>query len=79
MIKNGNKNGEANLFSHGELNSRDVAILFTKKIKDTYEIFNVKTYQGGRYIIIECNIKNNNIVFNSQSLLPNKRSYKCPE
>ena len=49
-------------FSHGEFNSRGVAILIPKELEEICKIEKVKTDQDGRYIIIECNIENNNTI-----------------
>ena len=43
-------------FSHGEFNSKGVAILIPKELEGICKINDVKTDQEGRYIIFDCDI-----------------------
>ena len=49
-----NEWGNKIFFSHGQTNSKGVAILFSHKI--TFDIVNVKQDTDGRFLLIECNI-----------------------
>ena len=49
-------------FSHGEFNSRGVAILIPKQLEEICDVKTIKTDDEGRFIIIECSIENNNLV-----------------
>ncbi len=49
-------------FSHGDYNARGTAICIPNQLQSKFEFISGKQDKEGRFILIECQIENNNII-----------------